>query len=154
LLALRAHHWQGIRAMSRARCVLLLGLLNLLPSSGCESKATVTGTVLVDGKKLAKGYITFYPVTDRGELTGAKAETKGAEISEGAYTVENLSPGKRKAIISVPPDLTVRKAADGSEAAVKATLPATPIAPKAPGNSKVVDIKAGSQTVDFELKLK
>jgi hypothetical protein len=140
--------------MSNTRCALLLGLTVVMSAAGCQGKASVSGAVLVDGKKLVNGYITFYPATDRNESTGARAETRGTEITDGSYTIENLSPGKRKVVISVPAKLEVQKAADGSDAGVKAVPPAAPISPSAKGNSCVVEIGAGSQTLDFEVKLK
>jgi hypothetical protein len=136
--------------MPSPRSALLLGLALALPSAGCDSKATVSGTVTLNGTKLARGYITFFPVTESGEAKGAQAETRGADIVDGAYSLENLTPGKRMVVISAPAKIVVEKAAN-AESTVRA-IPSTSIAPATQGNSRVVDIAAGSQTVDFALQ--
>src|SRR4051794_26403820 len=99
-------------AMRTSRGAFLLVLTALVAAAGCESKSPVTGTVTFDGRKLNEAYITFYPATENGEVHGALAETKGAAIIDGSYTVEKLSPGKRKVVISIPAKLVVQKAAD------------------------------------------
>lgn len=137
--------------MRSATAMLLLGSTALLASAGCESKNSVTGTVTFEGTKLAKGYITFYPATEQGETKGATATTQGADIIDGCYTIAHLSPGKRKVVISVPPKLVVQKSTDSSKPSVQALPPDNLIPANAPGNSKIVDIVAGSQTVDFTL---
>jgi len=140
--------------MRNTPTMLLLGLTALSASAGCESKTSVTGTVTFDGTKLAKGYITFYPATDQGETQGAKATTHGAEIVEGAYTVADIAPGKRKVVVSVPPKLVAQKSTDPAKPSVQALPPDNPIPANAPGNSKLVDVVAGSQTLNFTLQKK
>ena len=135
--------------MPQPRAVLAIGLLAMLAlpgCGGCAAKATVTGVVTYDGQKVARGYVTFYPVGAAGDTQGARLETRGAEIVEGSYTIADLSPGKRKVVVSVPPKLTA-----GADKAVKAAPPAHPIPPTARGNGRVVDVGAGSQTLDLAL---
>jgi hypothetical protein len=141
--------------MSVPRRALLLGLTALCASAGCsESKATVTGTVTFGGAKVVRGYITFYPIGANGEMKGARAETKGAEIVDGSYTVEKLSPGQRKVVIAASPRLVVQKTAKTSTSSVHAYPPAQPVPPNARGNSKVVTIAPGKQSLDFALEKK
>lgn len=60
----------------------LLGLIGccMLPLSGCAAKtATVSGTVTLDGKAVADGYIAFVP---QGAGQGG-----GSKITNGAYKI-------------------------------------------------------------------
>ena len=140
--------------MPGSRTALLLGTVALLSAAGCESKGTVQGTVTYKGEKLAAGYITFYPVGESGDTKGAMGETRGADIQDGVYKIENLAPGKRKVVIGVSPKLVAAKGADASKSGVKALPPANPIAASARGNSEVFDIRGGDQTLDFALEPK
>ena len=138
--------------MPYSRTALLLGLLALIPAAGCESKAGVSGTVTYKGEKLEQGYITFHPVTDSGETKGAKGETRGTAVIDGAYKIENLKPGKRKVVISATPKLMAVKGEGGAKPDVKAIPPANPIAVSAKGNGEVIEFQAGEQTRDFAIE--
>ncbi len=128
-------------------CLALAGLL----AAGCTPRASVTGVVTFDGRKVEKGYVTFYPVGERGETRGATAETRGADIIGGAFTLDNLSPGKRKVVVSSPPTLVARQSGKHAEPAVKALPPDHPIPAGARGNGQIIDIHPGSQTLELAL---
>src|SRR5438309_491715 len=65
---------------------------------GCSGgQATVTGTVTYDGKEVANGTISFYPVDGEGP-------TAGGMIKNGKYTVTNLTPGKKRVEIDAQPE--------------------------------------------------
>jgi hypothetical protein len=137
----------------RFRALVFLATLMLASAAGCESKATVTGMVTYKGEKVTSGYIDFRPVTESGDTKGATVETRGADIIDGVYKIENLTPGKRKVVISAKPTLTATKGPDG-KSTVKATPPTNPIAPDARGNGEVIEFRAGEQTQDFTLEPK
>jgi hypothetical protein len=80
-------------------CCLAAGLLlasALLLASGCSKAGpTVTGTVLVDGKPLEKGSITFVPIDDKAEVASGRGPGGGGTIKRGKYQVDKgLTPGK------------------------------------------------------------
>src|SRR5947209_20015 len=85
------------------RVLLPVMLAGLLLTAGCsKQKGTVKGEVLIDGKPLDKGTITF--VATDGKTPQVTAEIKdgkySAEVPPGAWTVKVNSPvvvGQRKA---------------------------------------------------------
>lgn len=73
---------------------------------GCNSadglpRESVSGTVSVEGKPLAKGLITFLPSDPDVPTQG------GGNITDGKYSIpkdQGLVPGKYKVVISAPDD--------------------------------------------------
>jgi hypothetical protein len=67
----------------------------LLVSSGCEgkSRATVQGTIALDGQPIEIGAISFIPVD-------GQSPTTGGPISNGHYSVPNVPVGEMKVAIS------------------------------------------------------
>lgn len=126
--------------MFRTRTAALLLVLPLLAGCGGEKPAEVTGTVTMDGQKLAEGEIIFESVD--GSKTPA-----ASPIKDGAYTVLIL-PGAKKVRINASrppkkPDPVLREAAResslGPEYNEKTTLTA--------------DVKPGkNEGVDFQVK--
>src|SRR5215831_7903746 len=59
------------------------GFVLLVALAGCGGSTTaeVSGTITVDNKPLAKGYINFSPVD-------GKTQTAGGEITDGKYSVQ------------------------------------------------------------------
>jgi hypothetical protein len=75
--------------------VFSLGILLPLSSAGCGGQtATVKGKVLLDGKPLHRGQLTF--ISDSGVVRPALIG------QDGNYSVE-LPPGGMKITVSVPP---------------------------------------------------
>lgn len=124
---------------------------------GCEQKTEISGKVTYNGEPVDKGSITFKP-------NGAGGRSFGAPITDGAYSADQAQPGNWTAII-----IGVKKidfAMSSEEAARKANESnATPdhlkgqvseaadyIPEDADGNSKAIDIAAGKQTIDFDVK--
>ncbi len=67
----------------------------ILAVSGCGhgtdySSSTVSGTVTIDGRPVAKGFITFNP-TKQGQGPSA-----GGKIAEGKYQCERVPVGKQR----------------------------------------------------------
>jgi hypothetical protein len=70
----------------------------LLAAPGCSGEpkvAEVSGTVMVDGKPIDKGTISFFPVDGKGQ-------TAGGEIKDGKYSVKDVSIGVMKVEIRWP----------------------------------------------------
>lgn len=137
------------------RLTLIGLLLFTLGSVGCEQKTVVTGKVTYNGQPVEKGAISFRP--------SGPGQSFGANIKDGAYEAPQAKPGSWMALI-----VGVREidhSLSSGDAAKKAAENKTPdhlaghvsqaadyIAPDAEGNSKQVEITAGSQTLDFDLK--
>lgn len=119
-----------------------LPLVLLCVLSGCgRSGPSVSGTVTYDGQPLASGYITFFPLDDRGP-------TQGTPIQDGTYEVRNITPGKKRVLITTPAKIEV---ADGDRKR-KLVPPPILITADTPGNNRTVDIREGRQTLDIELR--
>ena len=116
-----------------------LCLLALVAGCGRETSA-VSGKVNYDGRPLASGYITFSP-QDEGT-------SRGAKVVDGAYRIEDLFPGSFRVLISTPSQYVEDpKEKSGLKKVAQPTVPS-----KAPGNQRVVQLRAGDQTLDFDVK--
>lgn len=124
--------------------------------SGCGgSNATFTGEVTYEGKAVGNGYITFLSADGEGPSTGG-------EISDGRYTVENLTPGpkivKIEAVKAVPfarsSEEMAKRAAENRTKGDGSGLidPADMIPVAAVGNNAEVEVVPGKHTRDFHLK--
>ena len=121
----------------------LLLLLLLLP--GCGTRAVVSGRVTYDGKAVEKGFITFFPADGNGN-------TSGAEILQGEYRVDGISPGKKRVLVRAAPRPVVLPATREEPQRVQLAPADLPIPADAGGNNQVVDIGPGRQTLDIGLK--
>lgn len=127
-----------------------LPILALLPvciaslTSGCgPAQSTVSGNVSYAGKPVQKGFISFFPVDDRGPASGG-------EIRDGQYRVSGIAPGKRKVLISNSPELATEGTARGN-APPKYVHRDPYISNNATGNQQLVDLSTGEQALDFHL---
>ena len=145
----------GIPAKTGIRSSVAVLVCVLLFVTGCSETHTIRGTVTYDGKPVEKGGIAFLPVDGQGPSFGAK-------IIDGAYYVENASPGSRKVqIIGVKKINFARSSAELERMADEALAagkdpndlvePADVIPEDAEGNNQVVEIEEGAQTLDFDI---
>src|SRR5687768_2170381 len=102
----------------------------LLALCGCkrDSGTSVSGMVTYNGHYLEKGHITFFPVE------GADS-TRGAEIVNGEFKVQDLTPGKKRVVVSATPDATVRETKKGE--VLQFSRNQIRITPQTPGNNVV-----------------
>ena len=126
-------HWQN---------TLTLAGLALIAVGCAESTPTVSGAVTYEGKEVASGRISFMPV-------GGQGTPFGGAIENGVYTIEKAYPGKRLVAITAKNKVKF----NGREMTMPAEgKPGEDLIPEnAVGNMQEVEIKAGSQTLDFNL---
>jgi hypothetical protein len=127
----------------------------LLGVEGCGNPTSVSGQVSFEGKPVANGLITFLPADGLGPAAGGP-------ISDGHYEVANLVPGKKIAqIIAVkkingPASNEERQrqaqanAKHGTTTGIAAAADEIPA--DAEGNNRQIDLPAGKQILDFDLK--
>ena len=132
------------------RFFLLLGFLVL---AGCskENRGAVSGKVTLDGAPLEAGSITFVPIE------GTSSPSAGATLEKGAYTISTAQgpmPGAFRVEIKSPKK-TGKKALAGSPAPpntwIEETIEAVPAMYNKESKLRA-EVKAGTNTLDFELK--
>ena len=129
------------------------GLLLLV--AGCGSSTAVTGSVSYEGQPVESGSITFLPADGQGP-------SAGAAISGGQYRVDEIAPGEKIVqIVGLKEISFARSSAEmaqqAEEAARRGTASAaveqaSEIPADAEGNNATVEVKPGTQTLDFQLK--
>jgi len=129
----------------------------LLPlAAGCGKPAgSIRGSVSYDGRPVARGAITFFPEDGKGP-------DGGGAIADGRYEAVDLMPGKKRVQIVGVKAVNFGRRAEYMNPAAKGTWPkadatgiierADVIAPNAEGNNVVIEVVAGSQVHDFELR--
>lgn len=136
------------------RMMLICLSLLALGSAGCEQKTIVSGKVTYNGQPVEKGAIAFRP--------SGSGQSFGANIKDGTYEASQARPGSWTAVIigvreidhSLSSGDAVKKAAERKtpdHLAGHVSQAADYIAADAEGNSKQVEITAGSQTLDFDI---
>jgi hypothetical protein len=132
-----------------------MALILLVCTIGCQQNNSIQGNVTYNGEPIEKGYISFRP-------TGGTGQSLAAPITDGRYTIEKSTPGKKTAVITGVKKVnfyassaeSYQKAEEARKAgALQADVAeaADYIAPDAEGNSKEVDIQPGAQTLDFAI---
>ena len=127
-----------------------------LAAAGCGGNAaSVSGTVTYDGQPVGDGMVTFLPADGKGAVAGGK-------ITDGRYTVENLTPGPKVvqvvAVKAVPfarsSEEMAKRAAENKSRGDGSGLidPADTIPADAEGNNATHEVKPGKQTLDLDLK--
>jgi len=133
-----------------------LMLMFVVLTVGCGSgpdSCILSGSVTYNGQPVESGAITFIPEDGQGP-------TAGANIVAGKFRVENLTPGRKKAIVAGTLQTSTvpsgQRTVEQMMAASKTPAPADPaslrISPDAEGNQTIVEINPGEQTHDFQLK--
>ena len=100
----------------------------------------MTGSVTYEGRPLEQGFITFFSVDDR-------AASRGAKIVNGEFTVTDLPPGTRRALVTTPPDAVLPQ----GQTKPKLVRPPVVVTVKTPGNNQLVQIRP-NEPVRIELK--
>jgi hypothetical protein len=126
----------------RASGLVLLGLLPLLAGCG-RGWGEVSGTVRYQGKPLPMGTITFYD-----EVNGVGP---GILDADGNYSVKKVAAGKVKITVTAPMPIFMKGDTEGPKwlAKMPKDFPARYADTEKSGLER--DIKAGSQTLDFDL---
>lgn len=128
----------------------LVCLAALAAGCGTGGGTTVSGQVTYEKAPVASGQIMFTPADGKGPIVGG-------QISAGSYSVSDLSPGEKVVQISSIEDAAVILSSEDLAKAAQSGKPAAPppkvvVPPDAEGNGATVEIKPGSQTLDFHLK--
>ncbi|OWK40888.1 hypothetical protein [Fimbriiglobus ruber] len=114
--------------------------------AGCGGPGTgdVSGTVAYDGKPVDLGSITFIPADGNGPTTGGT-------ITGGKYAVANVPTGAAKVRINGAKVTGKKKMYDGPDSPVVTTSTEMLPAKYHDATELKFDVKAGSQTKDFDL---
>ena len=142
-------HAHPARIPANSAAVLLLVF-----AVGCNtSPASVSGTVTYNGQPVASGEISFTPADGKGP-------TAGGPIAAGKYSVADVAPGPKIVQVTALSSFQFAKSTEelAEQAAAAGNRPVEPppledlVPANAVGNGQQVEIKAGSQTLDFDLK--
>jgi hypothetical protein len=127
----------------------------LLVVTGCGSSTSVSGHVNFEGKSVGNGAITFLPADGRGPVAGGP-------IADGQYQIATLAPGKKivqiigvkKINFALSNAEMERQAKENSKRGDTTGIVerADEIPADAEGNNRQIDLPAGKQTLDFDLK--
>lgn len=127
----------------------------LLVVTGCENSTSVSGHVNFEDKAVGNGSITFSPADGLGAVAGGP-------ITDGQYQIATLSPGKK--IVQIIGVKKINFASSNAELQRQAkenakrgdttgiVERADEIPADAEGNNRQIDLPAGKQTLDFDLK--
>jgi hypothetical protein len=135
--------------------VRVLGTLLLaFALAGCGSRTSVSGSVTYLDRPVENGWIVFQPVEGQGP-------SAGAPIAGGRFHVAELTPGSKIAqIAGVKAVPFARNSEDMARMAAEAAERGDPtgiidradeIPANAGGNNVTIEVKPGSQTLDFHL---
>jgi hypothetical protein len=123
---------------------------SLLMLSGCDGKprATVQGTVALDGQPIELGAISFIPVD-------GQSPTTGGPISNGQYRVPNVPLGEMKVAISGSKVVGTKKLYQDRPDSPEMQITENPVPAKFSDlqNSTLrLDVKAGKNDKNWDLK--
>lgn len=115
---------------------------------GCDSGATVRGTVTFNGSPIETGYVNLVPVDGKGP-------TSGGVVRDGSFVVEGVLPGEKIAQVVRGANVAViRNSGDPTIAsprpqnnAVEESL----LFKQAGGNNQQVTVEPGEQTIELSL---
>ena len=127
----------------------------LLVVAGCGNSTSVSGHVNFEGKAVGNGAITFLPADGRGPVAGGP-------IDDGQYQIAVLAPGKK--IVQITGVKKINFASSNAElqhqakenakrgGSTEIVERADEIPADADGNNRQIDLLAGKQVLDFDLK--
>jgi hypothetical protein len=143
-----------MRSILRAPTIFLFLLTLYLPACG-SNLSNVTGEVTYDGEPVGRGRIKFLPADGKGREAGGT-------INAGKYELSDVQPGPKLVVITavkkVPFARTseemARRAEENRTKGDDTGLidPADVIPPDAEGNNVTVELRPGSQTLNFSLQ--
>lgn len=122
--------------------MLLSGML-MLPGCG-SAKPGIDGEVLIDDVPLEDGYVTLFPVE-------GTAKVVGSPVQGGRFRVDDVIPGKRKAVVSVTPQMV--QVYDAGKRKIQFKSGQVFVDPSTEGNGQVIEIGQGRQQVRIQLRL-
>jgi hypothetical protein len=136
----------------RARCFALAGLALLTGLTGCGgSSSGISGSVTYEGQPVENGNITFNPADGKGPQAGGT-------ITDGQYKIDHVTPGRKVVKIQSVPKIVFAQDMEARKNAPKPTAvvagPPEGIPPDAEGNNATIDVVAGHQEFNFQLKRK
>lgn len=121
--------------------LVLLLVLPLLAGCG-RGWGQISGTVRYKGQPLPMGSITFYD-----EVNGAESSL----IEEGKYTVSKVAAGRVKVAVTAPMPIFLPGDTKGPQRLAKMPKDFPSRYGDAEKSGLIRDVKAGSQTIDFDL---
>lgn len=132
------HAAMCLRVLSKTSRLSLCLLILLL--AGCGGSG-LSGSVSYNGQPVKKGYISFDPVD-------GKSPTAGGEITNGAYSVKKIGPGKYKVRVQAQSDVI----APNDRGAAQAVPPGSGnvVPENAEGNGREMEVKPG-EPLDIKL---
>ena len=128
------------------KATFLLGCC--LGAAGCSDsdKATVTGTITIDGQPAQMGVVSFFAVN-------GDAPTAGGPIEDGSYTAK-VKPGLFHVQIRVPREAGERKLYDTPNSAVTKVWVETLPAKYNNATELQFEVKPGTNENNYELSTK
>ena len=132
----------------KSGCRVAWILIGCLVCCGCSrsNRATVSGSVTVDGEPAKVGAISFFAVDN-------KAPTAGAQIVDGTYSAE-VTPGMCMVQVRVSKIVGEKKLYDTPNSPVRKVW-AEVLPAKYNDNTELkLEVKQGSNTQDYHLKSK
>jgi len=133
--------------MNPAIAVLLISfLVSFLSGCSDSNRATVTGTVTIDGQPVKSGSIAFFPIDE-------KSPTTGASIADGQYTSQ-VPLGAAKVQIRVAKKVGEKKLYNTADSPVQPIMKETLPAKYNDDTELQLDVKPGNTVKNFELATK
>ena len=137
--------------MSRFALVMVVSMAAVAGGCLSSSTGTVSGNVTLNGKPLDKGQVMFSP-------TGATGGTAGGEIVAGKYQVADLTPANYQVTVAATPEVKIVMPGDPetkralTDEELRARI--DPLPADTMGKEQTLEVKGGSQTLDFKLESK
>jgi hypothetical protein len=111
--------------------------------------------VTLDGQPVESGFVTFFPADDKGQSVGT-------EIVHGEYSIDVLTPGKKRVLVNIttqttPASTNTNKTREEvnteriSKSKRKLTGKKTPGSGLI-GNDKIIEVGSGSERIDIPLE--